>query len=463
MHKRRILVVDDEPGMLEVCADTLRRLPDTEVLLENQSVRAAERLGIEKVDLVILDIRMPGLNGIELLGLAREHDPSLAALMLTAYPTLDTAVECMRLGAADYLSKPFLPADLLSTVKRLLESKRLRDENQWLRRQVERSYNFGQIIGQSDAMRQVRREIAQLAEADVDVLILGETGTGKELAARAIHYASRRAATPFVPVNCGAIPDDLLEGEFFGHERGAYTGAQARSLGLLEFADKGTFFLDEISQLPLPLQPKLLRVLQERTVRRLGATEEVKLDVRIVAASSLDLEGEMRAGRFRPDLYHRINVGMIVVPPLRNRSDDIPLLADYFLDQFARELHRSAPTLSPEALGALARYAWPGNVRQLQNILKRALVMAQHEPIELDDLPDDIVAWAVQMGARGESAGYFAARNRRLISFEREYLRVLLERHNGDTETAASEAHLPRGTLYRLMKRHALGSNQFRS
>ncbi|MBI4659256.1 MAG: sigma-54-dependent Fis family transcriptional regulator [Verrucomicrobia bacterium] len=257
MAKARILVVDDEQGMLEACGTTLRKLPETETVLERDSRRAAERLAEENFDLLITDVRMPGLSGVDLLRVARQRDANLAALMLTAFPTVETAVDSVKLGAADYITKPFLPADLLAAARRLLEQKWLREENQSLRRQVERPYAFAEIRGQSPAMQKVFETIQRVAETDFDVLIMGETGTGKELVARAIHQRSRRRDGPFVPVDCGAIPDELMESEFFGHERGAFTGAQTRSLGILEFANKGTFFLDEISQLPLRLQSKL--------------------------------------------------------------------------------------------------------------------------------------------------------------------------------------------------------------
>lgn len=446
--------------MLEVCSDTLQRLPNTEIVLETRSRDAAERLKHENFDLLIADICMPELNGVELLRAARQHDPDLAALMLTAFPTVETAVESMKLGAADYLTKPFLPDDLLGNVRSLLESKRLREENRLLRRQVERSYISGQILGQSPPMQQVLDNIERIAETDFDVLIIGETGTGKELVARAIHQRSARRSGPFVPVDCGAIPDLLMESEFFGHERGAFTGAAARSLGLLEFANHGTFFLDELSQLPLRLQAKLLRVLQERKIRRVGGTKEIDLDVRVVAASSLDLEEEVRKERFRRDLFHRINVANIQLPPLRARTGDIPTLANFFVNAYAQELGRDTVRLSPEAMEVLANYAWPGNVRELQNVLKRVLALTRQPVISPDDLPDDIVDQAGD--SAGEVGGYFQQRQRRLEAFEKEYLSQLLQAYGGDVAAAAREAQLPRGTLYRLLKKQGLNPVDYR-
>lgn len=458
--KRRILVVDDEQGMLEVCADTLQKLSETEIIIESKSTLAAERFSHESFDLLVADICMPRMNGVDLLRLARQRDPDIAALMLTAFPTVESAVESMKLGAADYIIKPFLPDDLLAAVQRLLECKKLREENRLLRRAVERSYVFRDIIGTSPPMQRVFEDIGRIAKTNFDVLIIGETGTGKELVARAIHQHSKRSEGPFVPVDCGAIPDLLMESEFFGHERGAFTGATSASIGLAEFANQGTFFLDEITQLPLHLQAKLLRVLQERKIRRVGSTKEIDLDVRVIAASSRCLEEEIRRERFRLDLYHRINVTRIELPPLRERTEDIPLLANSFVERYARELERPAISIGAEAMEVLTNYFWPGNVRQLQNTLKRILAMASHDVISPDDLPDEIVADA---GYSAKSAhGFFQLRERRIAVFEKEYFRCLLQNCQGDVTRAAHEAHLPRGTVYRLLKKHELDPCHFR-
>lgn len=462
MAKTRILVVDDEQGMLEVCSDTLQRLPEIDIVLENSSTRAAERIASETFDLIIADIRMPGLNGVELLRLARQSDPVLAMIVITAHPTVETAVETMKLGAADYIVKPFQPEDLLALTRRLLEGKRLREENRLLRRQLERTYTFSEILGKSAAMQSVFETIDRVSETDIDVLILGETGTGKELAARAIHQHSRRKDGPFVPVDCGAIPNELLESEFFGYERGAFTGAQARNMGLLEFANQGTFFLDEIGQLPPRLQSKLARVLQERKCRRVGGTKEISLDVRILAATSLNLEEEVRKERFRLDIYHRVNVARIELPPLRHRSEDIPLLAGEFAAKFAKEMGNGPVELSAEVMEVLMNYSWPGNVRELQNVLKRVLAMARRPVISLEDLPDEIVARAGELPAK-KTGGFFQLRERRLAVFEKEYLRNLLVACHGEVAAAAREAQLPRGTFYRLLKKCDLNPADFRA
>ncbi len=461
MVKMRVLVVDDEEGMLEVCRDTLRKLEDTEVVVESRSRRAAERLTSGSFDLLITDIKMPGLSGVELLRLAREHDPDLPVLMLTAFPAVETAVESMKLGASDYIIKPFIPDDLRATAQRLLEGRRLREENRLLARHVGQDYRFDDMLAESPAMQVVFDAINRVSETDAEVLIVGETGTGKELVARSIHKRSRQKGGRFVPVDCGAIPENLLESEFFGHERGAFTGAHAKSLGLLEFADGGTFFLDEIAELPLSLQVKLLRALQERKIRRVGGKEEIEVNVRILAATSRDLEVEVREERFREDLFYRINVIRIDLPPLRERGDDVRLLASHFVTWYAREFEKAVEGIDAEALDVLSSYSWPGNVRQLQNVLRRAIALTRNTKLTADDLPDDVVIEADKRAvARG--GGYFELRARRLAAFEKDYLSSLLAAHAGDVTAAASAARLPRGTFYRLMKRHGLRSRSFR-
>ena len=457
----RVLVVDDEIGMLEVCRDTLSTLDGVEVDVESGSERAAKKLEERRWDLLIADIRMPGVSGLELLEIARRQDPQLPVLMMTAYPTVDTAVESMKRGAADYIVKPFLPDDLRATARRLLAERRLRDENELLSESLERRYAFGDMVGGSMAMRAVFDAIERVADTDVDVLITGETGTGKELVARSVHQRSRRKQGHFVPVDCGAIPADLLESEFFGHERGAFTGANSRRLGLVEFAAHGTLFLDEIDHLPASLQSTLLRALQERRIRRVGGSEELDVDVRVIAATSANLEEEIRKQSFRSDLYYRINVVRIELPPLRRRSDDIPALVDHFIERYAREIGRDAVEIDREALEVLTSYAWPGNVRELQNVIKRVLVFSRRPVIRAEDLPDEIVAGAGSHCAT--THGFFALREQHSNVFERSYLEQLMRAHAGDVVAAAAEAKLPRGTLYRLLKKHGISLSQHRS
>ena len=461
MSKIRILVVDDEEAVLRACSRTLEEIADSDVVAEQSSERAAELLGKESFHLLVTDIRMPEMTGVELLRIAHGIDPELPVVLITGYPTVETAVESVKLGAADYIIKPVLPDDLLATAQRVLERERLRHENRILQRQVERVYSFRELVGRSAAMKTVVNTIQRVAETDVDVLIVGETGTGKELVARSIHANSRRKNKRFVPVDCGAIPENLLESELFGHERGSFTGAHSRSIGLLEVADGGTFFLDEVVSLPLSVQAKLLRALQERKIRRVGGKQEIAVNIRIVAASNLNPADEIRAGRFREDLYYRINVGRIELPPLRERGEDVALLVHHCLERFAGEMGRSVRKVAPEAMEILTSYAWPGNVRELQNIIKRALVMSVDEVLRVEDLPDEVVDHThTSSGETGR--GLFHLREHRVAAFERQYISDLLKGNGGDVSESAREACVPRGTFYRLMKKYDIDPQSFR-
>jgi len=457
-----VLVVDDEQDMLDVCTEVLGKLSDAELHVERQSQRALERLAQESFDLILTDVRMPRVGGLELVRAARQRDPQVAILVFTAYPSVESAVEAMKLGASDYLSKPFLPEDLLKVATRLLEARRLGDENRLLERHLERDYGFDEILGTGAGMQAVFETIRRVAEIEADVLIVGETGTGKELVARSIHKRSARKSGRFVPVDCGAIPEDLLESEFFGHERGAFTGAHTRSLGLLEFAHQGTFFLDEIGELSPRLQVKLLRVLQERKIRRVGGRDELAVDVRVVAATSRNLPDEIKQGRFREDLYYRVNVARIDLPPLRDRREDIPLLVEHFVARHAAEMGRQVTGIDAEVVEVLSRYPWPGNVRELQNVVKRALAMCRQPMLSVEDLPDEVV---VAAGDRPgvDNGGFFHVRGQRIAAFEREYLTGLLRASAGDVSQAARDARIPRGTFYRLLKKHDIDPAPFRN
>ncbi len=462
MSEVRILVVDDEQDLLEVCEDTLSRLEDVDIVTLSDPREAADRLGKESFDLLITDIRMPGLSGVDLLRKAREHDSELPVIMMTAFPAVETAVESMKLGALDYVTKPFHPDELAATVGRLLENRRLKEQNRLLQRQLERPFAFDDLVGQSPEMRRVYDLIERVAETDVDVLIIGETGTGKELVARSIHRRSARVSSPFVPVDCGAIPENLIESEFFGFERGAFTGANARSIGLMEYAHHGTFFLDEIAELPLLLQAKLLRALQERKVRRIGGRREIPADVRVVAATAKDLEDQIQQALFREDLFFRINVVRIDLPPLRDRGEDVRLLADDFVKRFSRDMGKTVSGIDEDVLEIFREYRWPGNVRELQNIIRRGIALTRTDQIQLEDLPEKVVVAAGGLKPGQGGSGFFPLRDRQMARFEADYLRDLLQRHSGDVTAAAKEAQIPRGTCYRLMKNHGLRASEFR-
>ena len=460
MRQLNVLVVDPDPA----AEGAYRALFDSafpcELRVLAEPAAALEYAQHESPDIVLL-AESSSWDTIALLAEFRARDPQVPVVLVTTQPQVSTATAALRLGAGDYLAEPLDAPLLRETLQRLLAVRRQDDERELLRRQVERPYVFDDIIGTCAPMTKVFELIQRVADSDVDVLVVGETGTGKELVARAIHRRSRRAEGPFVPVDCGAIPENLLESEFFGHERGAFTGADARQIGLLEFADGGTFFLDELGELPLLLQAKLLRTLQERKIRRVGGRGELEINVRVVAATGRNLEQMIQDGRFRRDLYYRINVVRIDLPPLRERGDDLGLLAEHFATKYTREMGRILKGITPEAYQVLSQYAWPGNVRELQNVIRRAVALSQGSMIGLDDLPDTLITSAGQ-AAQPAPRGYFAMRDAHVAMFERGYLSDLLGRHRGDVKAAADEAQLPRGTLYRLMKLHDLDSRKFK-
>jgi two-component system response regulator HydG len=466
MKQPRILVLDVDLAAHAAYEAAIAPLGSHELSFAKTSDEGLAFLEGETCDLAIVADDPPKVSSLDWLHAARAIDAALPVIVTSAKPTVESAAAVLRLSESDYLSKPIRAEELTASIQRLLGERRLEAEYELLRRQIERPYRFDDMIGGCPAMRKVFELIEQVAASDVDVLVHGETGTGKELVARSIHQRSRRAKGPFVPVDCGAIPEALLESEFFGHEKGTFTGAESRRIGLLEFADHGTFFLDELGELPALLQAKLLRTLQERKVRRVGGREEIDIDVRVVAATARDLEEMIRQERFRRDLFYRINVVRIDLPPLRERGDDIGLLAEYLCNRFSRSMQREIRGIAPEAYQVLAQYRWPGNVRELTNVIRRGIALAKDKLITVDELPDELVIAAGQGGAEKNASssahGFFAARDAHLNQFERQYFSELLARHHGDVRTAAQEAQIPRGTLYRLIKKHALDSASFK-
>ena len=385
----RILVVDDERSMRELLAIVLRR-EGYEVLLAENGRTAINLLEREPVDLLISDIKMPDMSGVEVLRAAKRIDPDILGIMITAFASTDTAVEAMRLGACDYLSKPF-DIDLLKMkVREKIENRQLRQENVLLKRTLGLSHQFSNIIGRSSVMLDVFKMIETVARTNSTILLSGESGTGKGLVAQAIHFHSLRREKPMVSLNCGAMPENLLESELFGHMRGAFTGADANKKGLLEVAEKGTVFLDEIGEMSAVMQVKLLRVLQERRFRRVGGLEELTADIRVIAATNQDLSKAVAEGRFREDLFYRINVIPIALPPLRERREDIPLLAEHFLAKYAGQMDKDVTGVSREAMDLLLHHDWPGNIRELENALERAVALEATPAILPDSLPATI-------------------------------------------------------------------------
>jgi two-component system response regulator PilR (NtrC family) len=383
----RILVVDDEPSMRDMLRIVLRRDGYDVVVAENGRT-AIEVLRRQPFDLLLSDIRMPDISGVEVLRTAKDENRDIVAFMMTAFASTDTAIEAMRLGAVDYFTKPFNMEELRLKVRQHLEVSRLKQENVLLKRALNTSYAFSNIIGRSEAMLAVFKMIETIAKTNSTVLVTGESGTGKEMVARAVHYNSARRERPFVALNCGAVPETLLESELFGHMRGAFTGADSNKKGLIEVAERGTIFLDEIGEMNATMQVKLLRVLQERRFRRLGGTDEVQADIRIIAATNQDLPKLVAEGRFREDLFYRINVIPVRLPALRERREDVPLLAEHFLVKYAAQMEKSVTSISREAHALLADYSWPGNVRELENVMERAVALEQTPVVLPESLPD---------------------------------------------------------------------------
>ena len=382
----RILVVDDEAAQLELLGGFLKK-QGFETVLAESGKKAFERYRDEHFDLVLTDQKMADVSGLDLLKALKAINPEAAVILMTAYGTIETAVSAVKLGAADYLTKPLNLDEMLYRIQQVKERSRLLSENRELREAMQTHYRIEGIVGDSGRMMEVLSLVRRVAPSEATVLIRGESGTGKELIAKAIHYASPRASGPLVKVNCAALPETLLESELFGHEKGAFTGAVGRRKGRFETADGGTLFLDEIGDLPLPLQAKLLRVLQEKEFERVGSSAPLRVDARILAATHRDLEALAKAGRFRDDLYYRLNVVTIVLPPLRERRQDLPSLIDHFLKLFAEKDRKKIRGFTPEARDALLRYDYPGNVRELENIVERAVVLTRDEVIGRADLP----------------------------------------------------------------------------
>ena len=399
----RILVVDDERSMRELLAIVLRR-EGYEVLLADNGRSAIDLLEREPVDLLISDIKMPDLSGVDVLRAAKKIDQDILGIMITAFASTDTAVEAMRLGACDYLSKPF-DIDLLKMkVREKIENRQLRQENVLLKRTLGLSHQFANIIGRSEAMLDVFKMIETIARTNSTILLTGESGTGKGLVAQAIHFHSLRRDKPMVSLNCGALPENLLESELFGHMRGAFTGADSNKKGLLEVAERGTVFLDEIGEMSAVLQVKLLRVLQERRFRRVGGLEELQADIRVIAATNQDLARLIAEGRFREDLYYRINVIPISLPPLRERREDIALLAEHFVVKYNEQMGKSISGISHQAMELLLAYDWPGNIRELENVMERAVALEPTPAILPDSLPSTVRSETIRPSAASVAA-----------------------------------------------------------
>ena len=465
MSPPRILIVDDEPDMLENCSRILSRHGYRCTTAGNgrEAVALLER---ERPDLLLTDLKMPEMDGMELLQHAHELDPALPVIMITGFATIESAVTAVKHGAFDYLPKDFSVDQFRVAVERALRHRGLQVENRNLRLQLQQTLGLENIVGRSPAMAQVFELVKKAARSEANILVLGESGTGKELIARAIHANSPRSSQPFVPVDCASLPEQLLESELFGHEKGAFTGAVRSKPGLVETAHRGTLFLDEIAELPATLQVKLLRVLQERQIRRVGGTALLDVDVRVVSATNRDLREAIAKGHFREELYYRVNVIAIHLPPLRDRAGDVRLLAHTFLKRFGQG---RVTGIDDAATAALDRYPWPGNVRELQNVLERACALADGSVLTVRDLPDHVLQSKTPPAApaagpmgqipaapAGTDLTLKAAKEQWLQVLEVSYLRDLLARHGGNVSSAAKSAGIDRKTFHRLINKYEL-------
>jgi two-component system response regulator PilR (NtrC family) len=449
----RLLVVDDEPSMREFLEIMLSQ-DGYEVITSASGEEGFKIYRKETPDLVLTDVKMPGMSGLDLIREIHSLDPAVPIIAITAYASADDALRAVREGAYDYLSKPFQIEDLRIIIRNALETKRLRRENQELKRSIEEKYRFGEIVGKSSEMEDIFSLIKKVAPSKAGVLIIGESGTGKELIAKAIHYSSPRADKPFITINCTAIPENLLESEMFGHLKGSFTGAVSNKAGLVEAADTGTLFLDEIGEIPLSIQVKLLRFLQEREFRRVGGTDDKKIDVRIIAATNKKLEKEMELGNFREDLYYRLNVIRIKIPPLREREEDIPLLVNHFMKKFAAEQGKNITRVSSLAMRVLSNYSFPGNVRELENIVERCVTLEQSDQLTAENLPTKLIERSAattptEMDIPPDGIDL----NRTMENTERKLITKALEMTGGNRSRAARLLGISfRSLRYRLVK-----------
>jgi len=442
----RILIVEDDDLMRELMTKILAG-EHYHIFQASSGEEALKLLQEQTIDLVLTDLRLTGMNGLQLLTEVRSFDQEIVVIVMTAYASVETAVEAMRKGAYDYLTKPFINDEIRVMLRRALNQRHLSRENRHLKRELRERYRFENIVGNSEAMEKVYRLIEKVSGISSNVLIVGETGTGKELVARAIHYNSERSDRPFVAVNCGSLTESLLESELFGHLKGAFTGAIANQEGFFRKADKGTLFLDEISEVSHGLQVKLLRAIQEREVIPVGGREPLRFDVRLIAATNRLLEDEVKKGTFREDLFYRINVITIPLPPLRDRKEDVPLLVNHFLQKYAQRLGKPSVKILREAMQALVNYDWPGNVRELENMIERAVALCEEDLIERTDLPDKLTQVKIAIRDLDEY-------EMTLDALEEQHIKKVLQKVSGDKVKASQILGINLSTLYRKLARY---------
>jgi len=447
--RAQILIVEDDREMRQLLTDLLGE-EGYDVVVAPDGPSALERFHKGSFDLTITDLMMPKMRGTDLVIKIKEIDPDVPVLLITAFGTIESAVEAMQAGAFHYVTKPFRAEEILLHVSRALEQRSLRRELQHLRTEIQGRYRFENIVGKSARMQEIFETVAHVSDLAANVLIVGESGTGKELIARAIHQHSTRVENPFVPLNCAAIPETLLESELFGYVRGAFTDAKKDRRGLFQEANAGILFLDEISEIPLILQAKLLRVIEDKEVRPLGTNQAEKVDTRVISACNRDIENLVQEGRFRQDLYYRLNVIRIDLPPLRERTEDLPILVEHFMRKFAQQTKRPIRGIEPDALAALINHRWPGNVRELEHTIERAVLLGKEQTLGIRDLPP-------QLRARQDSALPLAeaiSKGYTLRDLEREYIARVIENTSGNKTAAAKILGLDRTTLYRKLEEY---------
>lgn len=437
----KILVVDDEYSARDSLTKWFQ-VDGFQVDSAKDAYEALNKLKLKNFDIVLLDIKMPGMDGLELQDHIREIDPNIIVIIITAFASVDTAIRAIKAGAYDYVTKPFDPDDLEHIIENAISQRKLAQENVQLRAQIEELVNFDEIIGETPKMKRVLELVRTVAQTDATVLIRGESGTGKELIARAVHFNSPRRNGPLISVNCGAFSESLLESELFGYEKGAFTGAAKQHKGKIEIAEGGTLFLDEIGDISPKTQLDLLRVLETKKLTRLGGEKEISVDFRLITATNRDLEEAIREGKFREDLYYRLNVFTIFLPPLRERTEDIPLLANHFLKKYAAAIHKSIESISPTAMDLLMNYPWPGNIRELENAIERAVVICQESRIEAEHLPLQ------------QTAKTFGFSQQALEAVEKDHIQRILQRTGWNVTQAAKILKIDRVTLYNKIKRY---------
>ncbi|HEY4717095.1 MAG TPA: sigma-54 dependent transcriptional regulator [bacterium] len=463
MSEKRILIIDDDPSVIATCERVLKA-EGYMVMSGTSGETGLLILKNEDVDVVLSDLRLPDTNGIDLLKFIKAGNPDIEVIVMTAYGTIESAVSAVKLGAYDYITKPFETIEILSlTVKKAIERRMLIKKTKELEQNLEQKFNFGSLIGKSPKMLGLFKLGEVISQSDSSILVQGESGTGKELFAKAIHYHSKRRQDSFVAINCAALTETLIESELFGHERGAFTGAIQKKEGLFEMANGGTAFLDEIGEVPPSIQVKLLRVLQEGEMRRVGSNEMIKVNVRIIAATNRDLKQAIKEGVFREDLYYRLNVISVTIPPLRERTEDIPLLAQHFLKIYSDKAGRKVSRFSPQALRLILSYSWPGNVREFENAIERSVILCQDEVIKPEHL-------LIEKTETGSSEGlpqdtllpYKEAKNRAFDNFHKKYIKALLIKFDGDVSTAAKEIGMDPSNFRKLLRKTGLDPAEFR-